>query len=1372
MKNLVILNRGVLPVKSETATGLPLTHSTFDPLNNSITTLLGPDSEYGQLEIQKVSRTGKTDILASFQINATEEQLQSGVKVLSFAHFEDELRCVVVLNTGDIYTVTYQDDQEEGSEIDPYNTLIECVGSIDSGLSAAKWSHDEETLVLVTLENSMILLSRQFDSIGELKFSVSDAELSNHVDVGWGSKETQFRGKGARQAERDLIKGLDLERDLNKRDPTMPLYVDDGRLSELDTNDEVTVAWRKDCEFFCVSSVEVINEIKRRIVRVFDRSGNLVNVSEPVDFQEWQLDWGTLITSVKRSVVVDELDQSENEQLEVIFFEKNGLRHGQFTVPPTVKQINTLKWNSTNEVLAVQTSDHSIQLWTTNNYHWYLKQQIDIPVSVISSYNWHPEKPLTLSLTTSTSQIHIVDLSYKTHAGSSNSQTGSDIGLNMVIDGPIVGLTPLSLANVPPPVSFKELMISGEIATAVRDVGCDLAGEQFIVLTDVGVELHSWDLKKIKKGGDVKFVKGFEAERLFGDELMTRQVVFGSDSNTVVVLADDFSRGVSQLIVIDISTGELIDVIDAPLKVILLRNCSDWSVVCVECIDGSVYALEGQELKLIAKFGSLCCDFEVARLDSGNSTDEQEQDDEYELPNDTWNDINTTVAAAKGSYTAFGLTNTGKLYQDSTQLSSSITSLKLTESHLLLTTAQHHLRFIHLTADIKPFVTESSSEGLSISDERVREIERGAVLVNVIPSKATVILQAQRGNLETIQPRILILNKVRSDIKAHDYHSAFISCRTHRIDLDILYDYDPALFEADVESFVKQIGKVSYLDLFVSCLHEEDVTKTKYVETKTDEEAAELILKQQAEKQNQQNQNPNFKPSTWIDPKDSKINKICQLVLDVLLSTEQYREKYLQTILTAYACMKPANLQSALELISSLKDVSVKEKAVVHLCFLQDVNLLYKVALGLYDIKLTLAIAQQSQKDPKEYLPFLQNLFDQTELRRRFLIDDHLGNHEKALGHLVEIIGSEEINEELKDYVVKHSLYQPALSAYKKSNEQQDVILKLYAKYLHAKQDYSEAGLTYELLQDYSNALDSYVSGQRWREALSILSKVPTESLEDITETLITALNENHKYSAVARIQHQLLNDVPSALASYCKEYQYEEALLLASSSAASSLDKSELDDIITSGISTGFATIAELLADCSTQLSSQLRRLRELRVKKTSDPFAFHTGAEDSSNMADDVSIAPSETSTKESFFTRYTGKTSGTAATGVSRRTIKNKKREERKKARGKKGTIYEEEYLIRSVGRLIERLEQTKPEALRLIEALIRGNRREQAREIQSKFKSLVAELEGCVGEVFDVKEEDRERVDEYGEWYCLPVIEKPAIPTFEALKVLDY
>ena len=50
------------------------------------------------------------------------------------------------------------------------------------------------------------------------------------------------------------------------------------------------------------------------------------------------------------------------------------------------------------------------------------------------------------------------------------------------------------------------------------------------------------------------------------------------------------------------------------------------------------------------------------------------------------------------------------------------------------------------------------------------------------------------------------------------YRDALIACRKHRLDLNILYDLDPAKFMANLDSLVEQVPEVDYLNLFVSSL--------------------------------------------------------------------------------------------------------------------------------------------------------------------------------------------------------------------------------------------------------------------------------------------------------------------------------------------------------------------------------------------------------------------------------------------------------------------------------------------------------------------------------------------------------------------------
>ena len=104
------------------------------------------------------------------------------------------------------------------------------------------------------------------------------------------------------------------------------------------------------------------------------------------------------------------------------------------------------------------------------------------------------------------------------------------------------------------------------------------------------------------------------------------------------------------------------------------------------------------------------------------------------------------------------------------------------------------------------------------SDERCRAIERGARIVIVIPSKSALILQMPRGNLETIFPRALVLAGIRCNIEAKDYKTAFLACRTHRVDLNILHDHLPDQFMSSIELFISQVHQVQYIDMFLSQL--------------------------------------------------------------------------------------------------------------------------------------------------------------------------------------------------------------------------------------------------------------------------------------------------------------------------------------------------------------------------------------------------------------------------------------------------------------------------------------------------------------------------------------------------------------------------
>ena len=290
---------------------------------------------------------------------------------MSLHYFADNLTTILVLEGGDIIIV--REDPQPGEN------KIEILGSVDAGITAAAWSPDEELLAITTRARTLLYMTREFENVAEITFTPEDLKLSRHVSVGWGKKETQFQGKRAKAL----------------RDPTMPEKVDEGKLSSYDDS-KTTISWRGDGAFVAINSVE---PGVRRVIRVYSREGALDSVSEPVDYLEGALSWrpaGNLIAGIQR----------RDDRIDVVFFERNGLRHGQFTLRLTEEERSTwasniqLNWNIDSTVLAVSFLDR-VQLWTMGNYHYYLKQEIPIAVPPNTarpvSTRWHQEKALRLA---------------------------------------------------------------------------------------------------------------------------------------------------------------------------------------------------------------------------------------------------------------------------------------------------------------------------------------------------------------------------------------------------------------------------------------------------------------------------------------------------------------------------------------------------------------------------------------------------------------------------------------------------------------------------------------------------------------------------------------------------------------------------------------------------------------------------------------------------------------------------------------------------------------------------------------------------------------------------------------------------------------
>ncbi|KAF3201480.1 hypothetical protein TWF679_011367 [Orbilia oligospora] len=1141
------------------------------------------------------------------------ERSQDGLeedKILDLHYFADDLSICLVLKGGDVIVIW--EEPHDGQ------SKVEIVGSVEEGITAASWSPDESLLAIATEARTFVLMTRRFEPLADFSLTEEDLKLSKHVNVGWGKKETQFKGKRAAAL----------------RDPTMPERVDEGVLSSADTKD-TKLSWRGDGQYVALSTVQ---DGKRRIIRIFSRSGELDGVSEPVDGMEGALSWrpsGNIIASVKRT----------GSDLEVIFFERNGLRHGEF--PVRVPRTGVI---------------------TELDFAWFI------------------------------------------HRGATSPPF--DLGIVAVIDGSNLKLTPFRYANMPPPMSLCEITLDSNVI----DVAVSPASDILAALTAGGVDLINWDIPHLKRKAPTqvqKFAIKLEAH------LNYRQICFFGPDKVALL------RGAGAIEIYQRTEGfwgKFGEIEDSQLVagVSSITLSSDGSSLLCESVSGEVVVF----------------DETLVSLDRQNHPQACLIYDQYDV--------------AEQKRKIFALGPSGRLFYNGKPLLNGCTSFVLTHQHLIITTIQNFLKFISLRDNADDFQIPPDD---AAGNELCRAIERGGKLVTVIPSTFAVVLQMPRGNLETIYPRALVLAGIRECIDSKDYKAAFSYCRTHRVDFNLLHDHNAEQFMNSIDLFLDQIDSVQYIDLFLSQLRDEDVSKSMYDWRIYDPTKGE-------------------KPHSLAEIA-KKTNKICDAMLEGI---QRRNSPSIQNLVTCYVSKRPADLDSGLLMISEMKRNGSDDAdlAIEHICFLADVNLLYDHSLGIYDLELALLIAQQSQKDPREYLPFLQSIRDMESLRQKFFIDDFLGRHKKAANSLHEMGDLGFV--ELLEYTVKHELYRHVTSLVQYDDEKRRIIVKSHAEYLMTSSSYKEAGISFEYLNCWERALDAYQKCGLWQEALYAASRIPlsNEEITELSGILADALTEGRDFKNAATLFLDYRNDVREAVSCYCRGSFFQDAMRVIALKQSFDL----LEEVVDPGLIEAFNTTSELIADFIAQIKSQTSRIKVLREKKENDPVAFY-GASGETDAPDNVSVAGTDLSTAAgSTFTRYTDKTPGSIATNATRKTSKNRRREERKKARGKKGSVYEEEYLVNSIGRLISRVNETQEESHRTMEGLIRRGMRERAESIQVGMQSVLAALEIARKDVFDTAPEmltniappNEEELEDGAETKMIKPPDFSTIKPFQGLSIL--
>ena len=685
--------------------------------------------------------------------------------------------------------------------------------------------------------------------------------------------------------------------------------------------------WRGDSEHFLLAGPGGID--------VYDRAGvhgSTCIIPDDVTFcPESVAAWrpsGDLIAAVGRN--------NNSKCIELLLFERAGyLRHRALLTTVAASVPVAASWNSSSDILAVALwcsegfdgiaeSGMAVELWSVANYQWELKSVLRIPAPQGDNKGmaaFDPEDPLILRAATGHMLVTL-------RLGRACTVGGAQ-ACAAVIDGTQVRTTYLTKTTMPPPLCAS----TNTFPCNVLNVGFHCTPEEthaFAVLANNELRVF-----RVSSTDSAAFenIAGTAPLRLPGlspllqPQMLTPTTVIGISAPTSLCVAD--------------VAASKCTVIATPSPVLALaagpyRTGGSNSGRCAYCqlADHKIYKVNVENCTVAQ---TPCGEIPGPVSLLWPALRPRAQQQRQQQQSDAKKKGGKKGAADDGSEDEmlfFGLTSTSRLYMGSLCVSEVCSSFLVHPSFLVYTTLDNKVRFVALET---PVTKDSIAKLEAEWPFAQREIERGSVVVGFVKGSG-LVLQVPRGNLELIHPRALVLHSLRRLLDRKLYGLAFREARRHRIDLNVLCDHNLTTFISDAEAFVCQVARVDFINIFLSALRDENICSSTY------RPPADILA---------------GSTKGASSAATGKVNRVCAAMRDVFRKVDP--DKYLLATLTSFAVATPPDIEGALAEVAKL-DKEKLEEALDYLAFLCDINALYDVALGTYDIPLVRTVAKKTQK--------------------------------------------------------------------------------------------------------------------------------------------------------------------------------------------------------------------------------------------------------------------------------------------------------------------------------------------------------------------------------------------------------------------------
>ncbi|VDM75684.1 unnamed protein product, partial [Strongylus vulgaris] len=287
------------------------------------------------------------------------------------------------------------------------------------------------------------------------------------------------------------------------------------------------------------------------------------------------------------------------------------------------------------------------------------------------------------------------------------------------------------------------------------------------------------------------------------------------------------------------------------------------------------------------------------------------------------------------------------------------------QSHFLytLTSSDHYdVKFVELLSDVREDDALTLVSTIELKNENHT---RFFSFLTWYGDDLVAVAHSERDNIVKIDGKtgkinIFVVREIKQLIDKLKYVEALKEMKKHRIDMNMLVDYKPDVFLEHMGDLIHSAKDPDLINLLIAAL--------------------------------------NNSCSEWCDGPviSNKVNRITDLLANEVLSLPSDRRMQMFVVaLSALLKSTPQRVQEALRLVrENTNELPIEKREIYSRKWLHHVGFfvkeaeLFDAALSTYDLHLTAQVAEASNRDPKEYIPLLNELRKvEPECYRKYRID-------------------------------------------------------------------------------------------------------------------------------------------------------------------------------------------------------------------------------------------------------------------------------------------------------------------------------------------------------------------------------------------------